>query len=111
MRDRCLTLRFGWCVGILLLASTVSGQTIEPSFRSDIQKLLDITGSSKLGAQAVNLVSGQILEGLKNSQPAIPDRALEIVKQVLNEELAKGFEGPDGLNERLAVIYSKHFTQ
>jgi uncharacterized protein len=110
MRDWRLTLRSVLCVGVLLHAWTASGQAIEASFRSDIQKLLETTGSTQLGAQVANYVSGQMIDGLKQSQPSIPDRAVAIVKQVLEEEFAKAFDAPDGLREQLVVIYAKHFT-
>jgi hypothetical protein len=42
-----------------------NGQTVDESFRSDIRKLLEITGSAQLGSQAASLVAGQLLDGLK----------------------------------------------
>ena len=98
------------CATILFQASTAHGQTIEPSFRSDIHKLLEITGSAQMGVQVASLMTSQMLEGLKKSDPSIPDRALELAKQVFDAEFAKAFNGPDSIVEELVVIYAKHFT-
>ena len=73
---------------LLFQARPVSGQTLDESFRSDIEKLLEVTGASQMGIQIAQLMSSQLVAGLKNSQPAIPDRALELAKQVLDAEFA-----------------------
>jgi len=82
-----------FCVTLLAQPSVATSQTIDESFRSDIRKLLEVTGSAHLGIQAASFMSGQILDGLRKSQPSIPDRALELAKQVLDSEFAKAFEG------------------
>jgi len=97
-------------VTVLAHAWAANGQTVDESFRSDIRKLLEITGSVQLGNQAASLFTGQLLDTLKKAQPSIPDRALVIAKQVLDSEFAKAFEGPDGLTEQMVAIYATHFT-
>jgi hypothetical protein len=99
------------CIAILVQACAASGQTIDPSFRSDIQKLLEVTRSAQLGAQGASLILGQILDGLKKSQPPIPDRAVALAKEVLDSEFAKAFAGPDNLTDQMVLIYARHFTQ
>jgi hypothetical protein len=98
------------CATILFQASAAQGQTIDPSFRSDIHKLLEITGSAQMGVQVASIMTSQMLEVLKTSDPAIPDRALELAKQVLDAEFAKAFNGPDSMVEELVSVYAKHFT-
>jgi len=99
------------CVTVLAHAWAANGQTVDESFRSDIRKLLEITGSVQLGNQAASLFTGQLLDTLKKAQPSIPDRALVIAKQVLDSEFAKAFEGPDGLTEQMIPVYAAHFTR
>ena len=64
-----------------------------------------------MGTQAARLMSGQFLEILRKSDPSIPDRALALVKQVLDAEFAMAFSEPGGLTEQLVVIYAKHFSR
>ena len=99
-----------FCVTLLAQPSVATSQTIDESFRSDIRKLLEVTGSAHLGIQAASFMSGQILDGLRKSQPSIPDRALELAKQVLDSEFAMAFEGPGNLTEQMVSIYATHFT-
>ncbi len=98
------------CVMLLLQARPARAQTIDEPFRSDIEKLLQTTNSAQLASQAASLVAAQILGSLQKSQPGIPDRALEVAKQVLDEEFAKAFVGPDNLTDRMIAIYARHLT-
>lgn len=110
MRDVRASVLTLFCATMLAHAPIAHGQTIEPAFHSDIQKLLEISGSAQLSVQAATLISGQILDSLKTSNPQIPERALELAKQVLDSEFAKAFSGPDNLTEQMVNIYARHFT-
>ena len=97
--------------GLLLCAHPANAQALDESFRTDIEKLLEVTGASQVGAQMASIVVRQVLEGLKRSQPDIPDRQIELAQQVLDEEFAKAFKGPDTLTARVVGVYARHFTQ
>lgn len=100
------------CACILLSPTPAeSGQSIDASLRAEIEKLLEITGSAQMGAQGASLMSGQFLEILRKSDPSIPERALALVKQVLDAEFAMAFSEPGGLTEQLVVIYARHFSR
>src|SRR5687767_6410918 len=86
-------------------AATAQGQ--DDAFRKDILKLLDLTGSAKMGLQMASLVSGQILDGLKQGNPDVPPRAIEVAKELLNQEFAKAFESPEGLTPQIVTLYAK----
>jgi hypothetical protein len=98
------------CVMLLLQARPARAQTIDESFKSDIEKLLQVTNSAQIGSQAASIVAAQVLGSLRKSQPAIPDRALEVAQQVLDAEFARAFVGPDSLTDRMVSIYAQHFT-
>lgn len=100
-----------FCAAILIQAWPANAQTIDPVFRAEIEKLLEVTGAAQIGAQSASLITKQLLDGLKKSQPTIPDRALELAKQVLDAEFAKSFAGPDSLVEQTIAIYARNFTQ
>ncbi len=99
-----------FCATLLIQATPASSQTLDQSFRLDIQRLLEVTGAAQLGTQAASLISAQLLEGLRKAQPAIPDRALVVAKEVFDSEFAKAFTGPDNLTDQIILIYAKHFT-
>ena len=95
---------------LLLSPTRVFGQGTVEAFHKDILKLLDLTGSSKMGIQMANMVSAQFLEGLRKGNPDVPGRAIDVAKELLSAEFTKAFESPDGLTPQLVTIYAKHFT-
>lgn len=97
-------------VVVVLQARPANAQPLDERLRSDVRKLLEITGAAQMGVQTAQLVSAQILGGLKKAQPGIPARALDVAQQVLDEEFARAFGGPDGLDEAMISIYARHFT-
>lgn len=99
------------CAVALLQARPAAGQAPDDSVRSDIEKLMQLTGTAQLASQMVSTINAQFIEGMKRSQPNIPDRALAIVHEVLDAELAKGFSGPQSMMSDVAAVYAKHFTQ
>jgi len=99
------------CVAISLLAARPAhAEAIDPAFRSDIEKLLEVTGSAKSGALMSTLMAGQMLDGLRKSRPDISEKIIVLTKEVLEAEFTKAFEGPEGMTSRLVAIYAKHFT-
>lgn len=105
-----------FAIVILLCVTALSGavpaaraQAADDAFRKDIERLLDVTGSSKMGVQMATMASGQILDALAKRSD-IPPKAVELAKAVLNEEFGKAFEGPDGLNAQIAGVYARHFS-
>ena len=105
-RNKCLLLLFM----ILIDARSASAQVIDQTLRTELDKLLELIGSAQIAQQTASLVSGQILDGLRRSKPQVPERAIEIAKEVLDSEFAKAFARSDGLNAQIAAIYAKHFT-
>src|SRR5215472_7710054 len=99
------------CVTALFHARTAAGQTPDDSVRSDIEKLMQWTGSAQLATQMVSTLIAQIVDGMKTSQPNIPDRAVAIAREVLDTELTKAFSGPQSMMPQIAAAYARHFTQ
>ncbi len=99
------------CLCLMLNARPVGAQATDEAFRADIRKFLELTGATKTGTQMAGLVVNSVFAGFKQANPEIPDRAIESVKDVLNKEFSRMFEGPDGLMEKMVAIYEKHFTR
>jgi len=99
------------CVIALFQARPAAGQTPDESVRADIEKLMQLTGTAQLASQMVSTLTAQILDGMKKSQPSVPDRALTIAREVLDTEFAKAFSGPQSMMPEIAAAYAKRFTQ
>jgi hypothetical protein len=93
-----------------LLAAPVRAQAIDAQFRADIERLLQITGAGSIGAQMASLVSDQVVQSMKQSQPGVPDRVVTVVRETLNAEFAKAFEPKGELTGSMVGIYAAHFT-
>jgi hypothetical protein len=102
-------------VGVVLFCGRAARAQAAPdaALAADIQKLLDLTKASQLGTQMASLVSQQVIQGLKQSQPNMPPRAAEVIQQFLGEQFAIAFSAssPDGMMPKLVAVYANHFTQ
>jgi hypothetical protein len=66
--------------------------------KSDLRKLMELTGAGELGRQ----MQEQLLPAIKASEPKVPERFWTELMAELN---------PNELVEMLVPIYDKHFTQ
>lgn len=90
-------------------ASTSKGPEIDSAFRSDIERLIDITGSSAAGTQMAAAISDAVLNRYRETQPSVPPRLIEVVREVLNTEFADAFNGPE-IKDRRIALYARYFT-
>jgi hypothetical protein len=95
---------------VLAAAHGVAAQSSAEPSRRDIKELLDVTGAAAMGAQMTNLVSGSMLDSLKQTRPDLPDRAVTLVKDTLTTEFANAFSGPGSIEEQLIDLYAMHFS-
>ena len=95
---------------VLFVVTPLRAQDQDAAFRADVEKLLEATGGAAIGTQMATLVSNQIIDGFRAQQPSVPDRAVDIIKEVLNAEFAKMFEPASSFRQTLVTIHMKHFT-
>lgn len=76
---------------------------------AEIDRLMDLTGTSTLGAQAASLVFNQMLSDLVRTQPNVPERAVTGVKDVIRRELEVAFLAPE-LRAKQAALLAERFT-
>jgi hypothetical protein len=104
------------CAVVLLLTSFAAapahGQEVNPAFRADIEKLLQVTGADKLGLQMANMAAGSVIDAMRRSSPTnVPDRMVEVIKNVLSTEFSAAFQPGSDMMEKIIALYAKHFTQ
>jgi hypothetical protein len=84
---------------------------LDPALAKDIDRLLELTGVFKLGHQVSSAVTQQALQGLRASNPNVPVRATEIIREMIGAEFDKAYE-PDGpLAQQVKQAYARHFTR
>jgi hypothetical protein len=93
---------------VFLQVRYVCAEEISKEFRTDIVKLLKITGAEGLGLQMGVAVANQVIDSLVKKNPNIPSKAVEAIK----DEISKVFaEEMPKLMAEIVPIYAKHFTQ
>ena len=94
-------------LALLSAAPIAQAQTIDPAFRADIEKLMNVTGAASLGAQMASMVSDSMLKQLQAKRPDVPPRMIEIVQEVLKSEFTNAM---DSMMPELIALYAKHLT-
>ena len=90
-------------------AQARKGSAVDPAHRADIERLMETTGASALGAQMASTVSDAFLNGFKQTQQVIPPRVIEVVREVLNTEFEQAFNAGE-MKDRQIALYAKYFT-
>ena len=86
-----------------------NGLAIDPALRDDIVRLMDMTGVSARATQMAGLASDAVLSGMRQTQPSIPPRAIEVVKEVLKSEFDRAFNGSE-IKDKQIALYARYFT-
>jgi hypothetical protein len=105
---------------VLVLAIAVTGliaagvrpsqaQTVDPEFRVEVVKLLEATGTMKVGVQTANAAAEPMINAL-GAQGGLPAPAVAIVRQTLSDAFEQAFSDKGGLLDDIITIYSKHLT-
>jgi hypothetical protein len=84
--------------------------SIDPSFRADIGRLLEVTGARMDTRGLVTAVTGKLLQALQQSRPHLSQEALVVARETMEAELERAITGPEGLTARLVDVYARHFT-
>jgi len=107
----------------VLLGASVEAQTlpqaastahqapsIDPAFRADIERLIEMTGASARGTQMASAFVDAFVNGLKQTQQSMSPRVIDIIGEVMTSEFQQAFNGPEIYN-RMIALYAKYFTQ
>jgi len=84
-----------------------SGQTIDPAFQRDIEHMLELTGAQRLGEQLAGAFVLQVGQSMRQANPNLPPRAVEIMSEVVRGLFTKEF---GTLRPRLVAAYAKVLT-
>ena len=99
------------CVWAIFGTRDAAAQTADPAFDADVVKLMEVTGSSKLGEQIAAVVVRQVTDRIHQLLPNAPPRANEIINEVVQAKFAAALRALEGgLTARTIPIYEKYFT-
>lgn len=101
----CMMVAF---VFVLLQVRSACAEEISKEFRSDIIRLLKMTGAEALGLQMGVAVTNQIIDSMGKNTPDMPPKAVASIKDEISQVFAE--EMPKLMTE-IVPVYAKHFTQ
>lgn len=91
-----------------LLAPGVSvADEVPPDKSAAVRELIELTGAADVSRQMSGVVIPQMTDAIRSTSPEIPERAFEILEEVVLELLD---ETTPELLERMIPIYAAHFT-
>ena len=90
-----------------LVAAPVAADDLSPQKRADIERLLEMTGATKIGRQMAALSAAHMTQSLRQSHPQIPPKVLD----VLPEEVEAVFAANIGaFLAAIVPVYHRYFT-
>jgi hypothetical protein len=93
----------------LATSTAGNGPAIDPALRDDIVRLMDMTGVSARSAQLASMASDAVLSGMRQTQPSVSPRLIEIVQEVLKNEFERAFNGSE-IKDKQVALYARYFT-
>ena len=94
-------------VALSSLGAGAAADDLTPQKRADIERLLEMTGATRLGKQLAVLSAGPMVQSLKERHPGIPQKALD----ALPEEVGAVFEANIGtFVASIIPLYHRYFT-
>ena len=90
-----------------LVAAPVVADELSPQKRADIERLLEMTGATKIGRQMAALSAAHMTQSLRQRHPEIPPKAFDF----LPEEVGTVFEAHIGAFVAAIIpVYHRYFT-
>jgi hypothetical protein len=93
-----------------LFCQAAAAEELTNAKRSDIKRLMEMTGSVNVAKQFAAAISQQMFRTLKAARPDIPDRALTIIDRELLALFSERLAAPGGLVDQVIPVYDKYFT-
>ena len=95
------------CLNLLCLIPAYA-QEMTPEKHAEIEKLLEVTGSMKIGQQMSRVMVGQLNNAIRATHPDVPDRVMKAIPEAVNGII------DEHLNEFAQImihIYDKYYTE
>jgi uncharacterized protein len=91
-------------------APTAQAQLVDYAQRTEVARLIELSGAAQGAEQMIALILPPIIDSLRASNPDLPERALTVAQEVLTTELRRRVTGEGGLIEKLIPVYEKHYS-
>ena len=93
-----------------LLCQPALAEDITPAKRADINRLMESTGSAKLGMQMAEALSKNAIKMIKANQPLVSESTLNVLHKEIMAFMAEKMSAPGGIMDMIVSIYARHLT-
>lgn len=97
---------------LLVCAACVYSQDqINPAKKAKIDKLLDVTGSLKIGAMFGKVIINQMYQNYQKMGTSIPDSVFKIMENEIGIIIDNEMKSKSGLADQICAIYDKYYSE
>ena len=90
-----------------LLCQPALAEDITPAKRADINRLMESTGSAKLGMQMAEALSKNAIKMIKANQPLVSESTLNVLHKEIMAFMAEKMSAPGGIMDMIVSIYAQ----
>jgi hypothetical protein len=92
---------------MIVMHTLVYAADISADKKSDIEELIELTGTSELMTQMAEAVSTQMSQNIKMNNPDISDKALQVMRKEVNKIFR---ESIPSFKAAIVPLYDKYFS-
>lgn len=105
-----INILMAWAVVLCLLVPPAAAENIDPAKRTDIEKLIRITGPPDVTKQTSDFFIRQFSQTIKASRPDLPAKTYRILSEEINKVVDEHMTTRGGFLDMVVPIYAKHFN-
>ena len=99
-----------WAVTFCLVVAPALAETFNSAKKTDIEKLIRITGPPDVTRQTSHFFIRQFSQSIKASRPDLPAKTYHILSDEINKVVDEHMTAEGGFLDRVVPIYAKHFN-
>lgn len=108
MKKAYLILLLGFSVMFTVAIS--AAEDLSPAKKTDIKKLLDVTGSLEMSKNMSEAVVNQMSQALKKARPDVPPETFDIIHDEVNKTISEAMVAKGGFIDLMIVLYHRYYT-
>ena len=93
-----------------VFTSPVNAESLTEAKKTDIKKLLDMTGALDVGQQMSRAIVSQMTNALKSARPDIPENIYDIIAEEVNKIIEEALVQEGGFVDMMLPVYHAYYS-
>ena len=94
----------------ILTVNLSAAESLSSDKKTDIKKLLDVTGSLEIAKNMSEAVVDQMSRALKQARPDVPPETFDIIHDEVNKTISEAMVAKGGFIDLMIVLYHRYYT-